>query len=669
MERLVILSPGKVTATNLAAQCREIFGTYIKVVPYSFSDDLDFDIESSLVVLSSPRVINERVQALIDKGLNYIVGRRVINHSYLGELLEIPRASKVLFVNDRKETTYQAIEQLEALGVNYIEYYPYYPGIPSYPKLDIAVTVGEAHLVPYEAERIIDLGTRRLDITTLADIAKQLGLIEFLGDNLSSHYLKEIIELLNRIYDNGKEMKIISSRLDTVANCLPKAIIYTNKDGDIIVSNQYMYDLLGLLSKDVLGKNIKTVLPELSISDNKELPQIIVVGNESLFVTSNSIEGRGSEDGFIYTFEKSEEIEKNEHKIRRLTTRNAIVTNHYTFKDIIYECNNMEKLIEKAKIFANTDSTILIEGESGTGKELFSQAIHSASNRSTEPFVAVNFAAMTTSLMESELFGYEGGSFTGAIKGGKRGIFEEAHGGTVFLDEIGDASLEFQCSLLRVIQERQIRRVGGIKEIPIDVRIIAATNKDLVQEINKGNFRADLYYRLNVLPLRMPSLRERKSDVLILANHFLKVYSKGKISNIREVLEEDAINILYDFDWQGNIRQLENAMEYLAITTHLPEYITNNPISPKTSLIQDILGKEMIWVLSKLMNSNGCGRRHLTELALKENIMLTEGQIRSLINNAKSLDLVETSVGRNGTVLNEKGRMALSSVDINGLNF
>ena len=669
MERLIILSPGKVTAINLAVQCREIFGKYIKVEPYGFSDNLDFDIESSLVVLSSPRVINERVQALIDKGLNYIVGRRVINHRHLAELLELPRASKVLFVNDRKETTYQAIEQLKALGVNYINYYPYYPGIASYPDLDIAVTVGEAYLVPYEVDRIIDLETRSLDITTLADIAKKLGLIEVLGDNLSSHYLNEIIGLLNRIYDNGKEMKVISRRLDTVANCLPKAIIYTNKYGDIIVSNQYMYNLLGLSSNDVIGKNIKSVLPQLSISDDKELPQIIVAGDESLFVTSNAIEGRGSEDGFIYTFEKSEEIEKNEHKIRRFTTRNAIITNHYTFKDIIYECNSMEKLIGKAKIFANTDSTILIEGESGTGKELFSQAIHSASNRSLEPFVAVNFAAMTTSLMESELFGYEGGSFTGAIKSGKRGLFEEAHGGTIFLDEIGDASLEFQCSLLRVIQERHIRRVGGIKEIPIDVRIIAATNKNLVQEINKGNFRADLYYRLNVLPLRMPSLRERKSDIVTLANHFLKIFSKGNINNIKEVLEEDDIKILYDFDWQGNIRQLENAMEYLAITTHLPEYITNSPISHKGSLIQDILGKEMIWVLSKLMNSNGCGRRYLSELAIRENIMLTEGQIRSLINNAKSLELVETSAGRNGTVLSEKGRMALSSAHINGLRF
>jgi PAS domain S-box-containing protein len=679
MEKLIILSPGKVTATNLAAQCSEIFGEYIKVVPYSFSDNLDFDIESSLVILSSPQVINEKVQDLIDKGLNYIVGRRAINYRYLVELLELPKASKVLFVNDRKETTYQVIEQLNTLGVNNITYYPYFPGINSYPKLDIAVTVGEAHLVPYEVKKIIDLKTRRLDIITLVDIARRLELVEILGNNISSQYLNEIMGLLNQINDDGKEMKIISSRLDTVANCLPKAILYVNKDGEIIVSNQYMYDLLGLSSKDIIGRNIESILPELAIDDDNEWSQIIMVGNESLFVTVNVIKDRCSEDGFIYIFEKSEEIEKNEHKIRRLTTRNAITKNYYTFKDIVHESKSMEKLIGKAKIFANTDSTILIQGESGTGKELFAQSIHKASNRSSESFVPVNFAAMVDNLMESELFGYEGGSFTGAIRNGKRGLFEEAHGGTIFLDEIGDASLEFQCSLLRVIQERHIRRVGGIKEIPIDVRIIAATNKDLVQEISKGNFRADLYYRLNVLPLKMPSLRERKTDILILANHFLKIHSKGKINNIKQIIEKDAIKLIYDYDWPGNIRQLENAMEYLAIIwggkggkldiRHLPEYITNNSIGPNKSLIQEILGKEMIWVLNKVMDSNGCGRRYLSELAEKENMEISEGQIRSLLNNAKSLELVESSVGRNGTVLTEKGRIVLSFVQTNGLSF
>ena len=229
MEKLITLSPGKTTSINLAVQLEEVFGKYIKVEPYCLKDDLDFDITSSLVVLSSPRIMDARIQNLIDCGLNYVIARRVIHHRHISELLDLPRATEVLLVNDRAETTYQTIEQLQALGVNYIKYYPYYPGIASYPKLDIAVTVGEPNLVPYEVKKVINIGTRQIDITTLADIAKRLELIEILGDSLSSQYINEIIRLLNRINDNAKDMKVISSRLETVANCLSERWEYYSK--------------------------------------------------------------------------------------------------------------------------------------------------------------------------------------------------------------------------------------------------------------------------------------------------------------------------------------------------------------------------------------------------------------------------------------------------------
>ncbi|MDD4835432.1 MAG: sigma 54-interacting transcriptional regulator [Lutispora sp.] len=359
--------------------------------------------------------------------------------------------------------------------------------------------------------------------------------------------------------------------------------------------------------------------------------------------------------------------------MRRRTTK-ITRSNHYTFDDIIYKSNAMERLVEKVKRFALTDSTILIQGESGTGKELIAQAIHCASKRASGPFVPVNFASMPMSLLESELFGYEEGSFTGAKKGGKRGLFEEAHGGTIFLDEIGDASLEFQCRLLRVIQERQVRRVGGLKEIPIDVRLIAATNHNLPEEIKKGNFRSDLYYRLNVLPVRTPSLRERKTDILVLSNYFLKRYSSNKISSIYEVINEDAVQLLIDYDWPGNIRQLENAIDYIMSTANtdkktdksqLPEYITDNLDKPGACMLKDILGSNMIWVLEKIMRSDGIGRRYLAALAKKEELSLTEGQIRNLLNSAELLGFVKTNTGRKGTVLTEKGYNMLSSIKIN----
>lgn len=671
MKKIILLAPGRTTSINLSMQLEKIFGEYTEIEHYCLDDDLNFSTSNVLVVLSSPQTIDNRVQKLINEGMDYVIARRVINHRYISELLSLPKATEVLLVNDRPESTFQAITQLQALGVNYIKYYPYHPGIASYPALDIAVTIGEPHLVPYGIQKVIDIGTRQIDITTLAEIATRLGLMEVLGHGLSSQYINEIIILLNRINDSAKDIKAVSNRLETVANCLSKAIMYIDKDGNIITGNQGFYNLLECSPEDLLGRNIRDILPEISVNDNSnDKVDVIVLNGKELLVTSKVIRGGGSEDGIIYTFEQSEEIEKNEHELRRRTIK-SIQSKYYTFDDIIYESNEMAKLIEKVKGFAKTDSTILIQGESGTGKELLAQAIHCASKRSGGAFVPVNFASMPMSLIESELFGYEEGSFTGAKKGGKRGLFEEAHGGTIFLDEIGDASLEFQCRLLRVIQERQVRRVGGLKEIPIDVRLIAATNRDLSEEVKKGNFRADLYYRINVLPVRTLSLRERRQDIPVLLNYFLKIYSGKKFHNINDVLDENAARIMLNYDWPGNIRQLENAVEYIVSVigkdkklnvSQLPEYITDNINKQEKPILRDILGSDMLWVLCNIMNSDGLGRRYLAELAKKDGLALTEGQIRGLINSAEILGLVESNTGRRGTVLTEKGHALLSSI-------
>jgi len=678
MKKLIVISPGRTTAINLAMQLEKFFGEYSEISAYCLEDEFNFDISNSLVVISSREAIDDRIKLLMDKGMDYILARRVINHRYIGELLDLPKATEVLLVNDRKETTFLAISQLQALGVNNIKYYPYYPGMISYPKLDIAVTVGEPHLVPYRVKRVIDIGTRQFDVTTLIDIAHRLGLMDVIGDSLSSHYIHEIVGLLNRISDVAKETRILSNRLQTVANCISKAIIYVNKEGNVLLVNNMMTDLLSCKEEDIIGRDIKDVLPVLAKIDKTSKSDIIKIKGKELFVTQNVVEGKGIEEGKIYIFEKSEDIQKNEHEIRRRASYMAIKGNYYTVDDIIYKSENMKKLMEKVKAFANTDSTILIQGESGTGKELIAQTIHSLSKRAKGPFVPVNFASLNMNLIESELFGYEEGSFTGALKGGKIGLFEQAHGGTIFLDEIGDASLEFQCTLLRVIQERQIRRIGGLMEIPVDVRIIAATNKNLAEEVKRGKFRSDLYYRLNVLPIKVPSLRERKSDIPLLANYFIEKYSNGRFVSLEDILEEDAIRELYEYDWPGNVRQLENAIEYIISLAkpgkkiqknELPDYIADYVHSPQNSVIIDVLGKDMIWVLGKMKNSDGIGRRYLAKCAEEENIDLTEGQIRNILNLTQSMGLIESKPGRGGSHLTEKGYNVIAMVDreINGL--
>jgi len=260
---------------------------------------------------------------------------------------------------------------------------------------------------------------------------------------------------------------------------------------------------------------------------------------------------------------------KDVKKVRKLANRITGSRAIYTFDKIIGESEVIKNTIEYAKKISDSKSTVLILGESGTGKESFAQSIQNHSRRREESFVAINCGAIPKNLIESELFGYVEGSFTGAKKGGHPGKFEIADGGTIFLDEIGEMSLDLQTRLLRVIEEGIVRRIGGNDEIPINVRIIAATNKDLREEVKNGNFRTDLYYRLNVLPLKLPSLRERKEDIPLLIDYFMKRISK-KLNKKEIEIPEEYMDYLLDYSWPGNIRELENLIELIINTEHLP---------------------------------------------------------------------------------------------------
>ena len=232
---------------------------------------------------------------------------------------------------------------------------------------------------------------------------------------------------------------------------------------------------------------------------------------------------------------------------------------HNSLDNIIGSSAAMEKLKQTVRTVASTASTVLIHGESGTGKELVARAVHICSPRATEPFVSVNCGAFPETLLESELFGYLKGAFTGANQN-KRGLFEVSGGGTIFLDEISEMTLAMQVKLLRVLQERTVRPVGGTSEISIDVRVIAATNRDLDKAVAENLFREDLYYRLNVIPIRVPNLRERREDILLLANHFLKKYAAAANRSILRV-NRKSLDALCDYEWPGNVRQLENTVE------------------------------------------------------------------------------------------------------------
>lgn len=238
----------------------------------------------------------------------------------------------------------------------------------------------------------------------------------------------------------------------------------------------------------------------------------------------------------------------------------------YSFDDILGKSAKIKSAIEKARRFGSVDATVLIYGETGVGKEIFAHAIHNVSPRKDGPFIAVNCAAVPENLLESELFGYAEGAFTGAKKGGKKGVFEMANGGTIFLDEISEMSDKLQTRLLRVLQEYEIMPLGDARLISVDVRVIAATNSDLRGMVEKKLFRSDLYYRINVLTLVVPALRERREDIPILVDHFLQVSNKKFQKNIKGI-EPRGIDLFYAHEWPGNTRELQNIMERLVILT------------------------------------------------------------------------------------------------------
>ena len=353
--------------------------------------------------------------------------------------------------------------------------------------------------------------------------------------------------------------------LATLLNNATYALFAINSYGVIIAANRQAELLFGGLplegkSIDVIYQGSKWSQTVLSGSLAEALQTI---GGQQILVSQQPIKVDEQTSGVLFTFQNAEAIQKTEHKIRTELNRKGLVA-RYSFEDIVTQNTFMLQLVEKAKRFSVVNGAVLLLGETGTGKELFAQSLHNHSPRSKEPFVAVNCAALPEQLLESELFGYSEGAFTGASKGGKVGLFELAHKGTLFLDEIGEMPIVLQAKLLRVLQEKEVRKIGADKIIPVDVRVISAANCNIMERVKNGLFRLDLFYRISLLSLQIPSLHERKDDIGILFKHFVAQYCK-RHNQHSPTIKRAAIDALEQFYWPGNIRELRNAAERLAI--------------------------------------------------------------------------------------------------------
>lgn len=389
--------------------------------------------------------------------------------------------------------------------------------------------------------------------------------IKSINDNEKKSLMDKLSKLKGVI--SIREIELLSyetneRKLHAIINSVDDGIISVNKDFKIEIFNNYCENIFNCKKEDVLGTDIRNLINNNSSianlmrkeNEHSDFQFNIENTNNKQYITTESLI-KDDNDKILGAVISIKDAKK------AMQIANIIYANNEdAFKDIIGNSPSIEKVKEMTKLVAKSDSTILLRGESGTGKELFAKAIQSLSNRKNKSFVTLNCAALPDSLIESELFGYEKGSFTGAMENGKDGLFKEADGGTLFLDEIGELSGAMQAKLLRVLQEKKIRKIGSTKEVKIDVRIIAATNKNLEEMINNNTFREDLYYRLNVIPIYIPPLRERLEDIPLFVSFFINKLNE-KLNKKVEGTEAEFIHRLMKHSWPGNVRELQNVIE------------------------------------------------------------------------------------------------------------
>ncbi|WP_432406352.1 sigma-54 interaction domain-containing protein [Wukongibacter sp. M2B1] len=658
---------------------RDFFGEYLDVEGYSIKEGINHAIHGDLTLITFSGLTNIAKEYLPDE-MEIIYLNRTFKKGSFEQLNDIPQGTKAILVNNSKFGAIDTISLLYEMGIKHIDFTPVYPNMDNIPDLEYAVTPGQLHHIPRNVKKIIDIGWRVIDISTLMNIITKLNILNDELDERLEQYLKTIVPISHGLHFIFNSTNKIKNELNIILDVIDDGVIVIDKDYKVIHYNRSIESILEISEKSIIGKYIKDIIfsypPIENLLKEDYIENCIIKHSstgKSLVVTKRPIKVGSRTYGHVLIIKDKSEIENLENQLRKQFIDRGYIAK-YRFEDIVGVSENLIKCKAKAKKISGIEAPVLIIGESGTGKELFAQAIHNNSKRKNRPFLGINCASLSSDLLESELFGYEEGAFTGARKGGKKGLFELAHMGSLFLDEIGELPMYMQAKLLRVLQEKEVMRIGGIKIIPIDVRIIAATNQNLKKLVKEGRFRKDLYYRLNVLTLNLPPLRERKKDIPYLIKDVL-----DKIGADNKKIDKELRDILINHYWDGNIREIKNCIEYMAymgnelltIKDLPPDFL--NELDDYKENLEEKLFPELVFEENKLalyilniLRHRSAGRRAIYKEAIKDGLDISEHKVRKIMDFLHHKGLISYGNGRMGSRLTNKGMKIISNNELMG---
>jgi transcriptional regulator, propionate catabolism operon regulatory protein len=523
----------------------------------------DGGFEEALATLRTRRAAGEHVDALVAAGAN---------GAYLRDHADVPVVVVGASTVDTIGALLRARQFSSRIGV--VNFSRVVTGIDQGGFLmDGASVEQRPYLTPEEARtQVLDLASRGVEVIVgpgpVCDLAEQSGLKAVLlyGQDSLAQAIRQAIEI-------ARVTRAALARHDHLrlaVDQLEPGVAVVDLDERVLSANGALLRLLSLPSTEVVGRTLSTVAPSLGLArvleaGIAETDTLERLGGRSLLVSRTPLRDHGTLRGAMAICQDATTIQRLERRLRS-QHRPSRFEARYTLGDIVGDSSGIRGVRAMAERYARTDATVLISGESGTGKEMVAQGIHAAGRRRDHPFVAINCAAFPETLLESELFGYEEGAFTGSRRGGRPGLFEAAHLGTIFLDEVGDVPLTLQSRLLRVLQERQVLRLGSNDPTPIDVRVIAATHRDLRAAAAAGQFRDDLYFRLHILPIHLPPLRDRHGDVAAIASDLLRrALTRHGVPGAHARALSRVLPALEPYGWPGNVRELENVLERVAV--------------------------------------------------------------------------------------------------------